>query len=65
MGHYFGYKEKKEELKYFSLDDNYELIGKGDCKIEEENEKKSELLKKAEELIEQAKSLRNKAEELL
>ena len=47
-GYFFGYKEKKDEIKYFSLGDDidYELIGKGDCKVEEENSKKTELLKK-------------------
>ncbi len=35
-GYFFGYKEKKDEIKYFSLGDDidYELIGKGDCKVE-------------------------------
>jgi len=41
LGYFFGYKEKKEELEYFDLDNNYQLIGKGDCRVKIENEKKS------------------------
>jgi len=62
-GYFFGYKEKKEDLKYFSLrdDSNYELIGKGNCKVEEQNNQKTELLKKAQELIDKANELKDKA----
>ena len=66
LGYFFGYKEKKEDLKYFSLgdDSSYELIGKGDCKVEEENSQKYELLKKANELIAKAEELKAEAEKL-
>jgi len=66
LGYFFGYKEKKEDLKCFSLgdDNSYELIGKGDCKIEEENSQKTELLKKANELIAKAEELKDEANKL-
>lgn len=63
-GYFFGYKEKKEDLKYFNLDLNYKLIGKGDCKVETEGEKQAELLKMANELIEKAEELKKEAERL-
>ena len=65
-GYFFGYKEKKDEIKYFSLGDDidYELIGKGYCKVEEENSKKTELLKKAQELIDKAEELKVEANKL-
>jgi hypothetical protein len=64
-GFFFGYKRKKEELKYFSLGDDgdYELIGKGDCKVEKQNQK-IELLRKAQELIDKAQELKNEANKL-
>ena len=64
-GFFFGYKRKKEELKYFSLGDDgdYELIGKGDCKVEKQNQK-TELLRKAQELIDKAQELKNEANKL-
>jgi len=65
-GYFFGYKEKTEELKYFSLrdDSNYELVGKGDCQVEESDGKKTELLKKAQELIDKAQELKEEAEKM-
>ncbi len=65
-GFFFGYKRKKEELKYFSLGDDgdYELVGKGNCKVEEQNNKKTELLRKAQELIDKAQELKNEANKL-
>lgn len=65
-GYFFGYKEKTEDLKYFSLgdDSDYELIGRGDCKVEEENNQKTELLKKADELIAKAQELKDEANKL-
>ena len=36
LGFFFGVRYKKEEIKYHKLDDNYEIIYKGDAKIEEE-----------------------------
>ena len=58
--------KKKQKKKCFSLgdDSDYELIGKGDCEVEEENEKKSELLKKAQELIDKAQELKEEANKL-
>jgi len=66
LGYFFGHKEKKEEVKYFSLGDDsiYELIGKGNCKVEEENSQKTELLKKAEQLEIQAKNIREEISKL-
>ena len=66
LGYFFGYKEKKEDLKYFSLEDDnsYELVGKGNCKVKEENGQKTELLKKADELIKKAQELKDEANKL-
>jgi hypothetical protein len=40
------------------------LIGKGDCKVEEENSQKTKLLKKADELIKKAEELKVEANKL-
>jgi hypothetical protein len=66
LGYFFGYKEKKEDLKYFSLgdDSDYELIGRGNCKVGEQNNQKTELLKKAQELIDKANELKDEANKL-
>jgi hypothetical protein len=45
-GYFFGYCHKKEEIKYVKVDDDVELIYKGEGKFEEENTKKDELLKR-------------------
>ena len=34
LGYFFGWKEKKEEIKCFDNDDYNQLIGKGVCKVE-------------------------------
>ena len=64
LGFFFGYKEKAQELSFFDIDNNYQLIGKGDCKVETEDSKKTELLKKAEELIQRAQELKDEANKL-
>ena len=38
LGYFFGLRYKKEEIKYVKLDDNYEIVCKGDIKIEEDTE---------------------------
>ena len=61
-GFFFGTRYKKEEIKYVSVDEDNELIYKGEAKFgEEENEKKTELLKKADELIAKAEELKKEA----
>ena len=42
LGHFFGYKEKKEDLKYFDNNEDYQLIGKGDCEVEEIKEEEKD-----------------------
>ena len=37
-GYFFGTRYQKEEIKYKELDENYELIYKGEAKFEEEDE---------------------------
>lgn len=65
LGCFFGYRKKDETLTYFDIDDEYQLIGKGECKQGDDNdEKKQELLNKAQELIEKANELKEQAEEL-
>ena len=69
-GYFFGLRYKKEEIKYHKLDEDYELIYKGDAKIEEgdkceakieegdgNSEKKAAILAKIEELKEEADKL--------
>ena len=34
LGYFFGNRYKKEEIKYHQIDDDYEVIYKGDAKIE-------------------------------
>ena len=34
LGYFFGFRSKKEEIKYLKIDENNELIYKGDAKIE-------------------------------
>ena len=63
-GYFFGYRYQKEEIKYKELDENYELIYKGEVKFGEENTKKDELLKKADELIAKANELKDEANNL-
>jgi len=64
-GFFFGLRYKKEEIKFVDLDENDELIYKGNAKFgAEENEKKSELLKKAQELIDKANELKAEAEKI-
>ena len=60
LGYFFGSRYKKEEIKYHKLDNDYELIYKGDAKIEEGDdnaEKKAAILKKIDELKAQADAL--------
>lgn len=54
-------KQFIQRLPNFSKEIFEKITG---IKIEKENDKKTELLKKADELIEQAKSLKEKAEEM-
>ena len=63
-GFFFGYRYKKEEIKYVKVDDNLELIYKGEAKFGEENTKKEEMLKKAQELIDKAQELKEQANNL-
>jgi hypothetical protein len=37
-GYFFGIRYQKEEIKYIDLDDDYELIYKGDAKFGEDEE---------------------------
>ena len=56
-GYFFGIRYQKEEIKFIKVDDDYELIYKGEAKFgDDESEKKNELLKKAEELLAEAES---------
>ncbi len=64
LGYFFGIRYNKEEIKYVKIDDNNELICKGNIKVEEENPQKIELLKKADELITKANELKAEAEKL-
>ncbi len=41
-GFFFGYRHKKEEIKYKKVDDDYEVIYKGDAKFGEEEDEKTE-----------------------
>ena len=58
LGYFFGLCYKKEKIKYHKLDENYEIIYKGEAKIEEgddnseddNSEKKAQILAKIEEL---------------
>ncbi len=64
-GFFFGIRYQKEEIKYIPIDENYELIYKGDAKFgSEEDEKKTALLKKADELIAKANEMKAEAEKL-
>jgi len=63
-GYFFGIRYQKEEIKYKEIDDNYELIYKGDAKFREESERKAELLSRADELIKKAEELKSEAEKL-
>ena len=63
-GYFFGVRYQKEEIKFKELDENYELIYKGDAKFGEENTKKDELLKKADELIAKAEEIKQEANNL-
>ena len=38
-GFFFGYRYQKEEIKFKEIDENYDLIYKGDAKFGEEEEK--------------------------
>ena len=38
LGYFFGLRYKNEEIKYVKLDDDYEIICKGDIKVEENAE---------------------------
>src|SRR3990167_6376132 len=61
LGFFFGHRYKKEEIKYHRIDNDYEVIYKGDAKIEEgddNSEKKAVLLSKADELIAKAEELK-------
>ena len=40
-GYFFGTRYQKEEIKYKELDDNYELIYKGDAKFGEDEPKET------------------------
>src|SRR3990167_625436 len=67
LGYFFGYRYKKEEIKYYRVDDDYEVIYKGDAKIEggdDNSEKKSALFSKADELITKAEELKREVENL-
>ena len=60
LGYFFGLRYKKEEIKYHKLDEDYELIYKGNAKIEEGDdnaEKKAAILAKIEELKAEADKL--------
>lgn len=37
LGYFFGLRYKKEEIKYIKLDDDYDIVCKGDIKLGEEN----------------------------
>ena len=63
-GFFFGYRYKKEEIKYVKVDDDVELIYKGEAKFGEEDGNKTELLKKADELIAKAEKLKKEAKNL-
>ena len=62
-GYFFGIRYNKEEIK-FKENEDVELIYKGNAIFEEENTQKSELLKKADELIAKANELKTQAENL-
>ena len=64
LGYFFGLRYKKEEIKYVKLDDDHEIICKGDVKVGETDDKKTALLQKAEELISKANELKAEAEKL-
>lgn len=61
LGHFFGTRWNKEEIKFHKQDDQTELIYKGEAKIEEgddnNSDKKAAILKKIEELKAQADAL--------
>jgi len=67
LGYFFGMRWNKEEIKYHKVEDNVELIYKGDAKIEEgddNSEKKAALMSKADELIQKANELKEEADKL-
>jgi hypothetical protein len=50
-GFFFSIRYKKEDIKYFPIDENYELIYKGDAKFGEEEPEQSYDEKAAIELL--------------
>jgi hypothetical protein len=44
LGYFFGLRYKKEEIKYVKLDDDYEIVCKGDMKMGEENNNPKEII---------------------
>jgi hypothetical protein len=57
-GVFFGIRYKKEEIKYVPLDEDYELIYKGEAKFGDDNsDKKAQILAKIEELKKEAELL--------
>jgi hypothetical protein len=64
-GYFFGRRDNKEEIKYVTVDENTELIYKGEAKFgDDTDEKKTELLRKADKLIEKANQLKAEAEKI-
>ena len=43
LGYFFGMRYKKEEIKYYKLDEDTELIYKGEAKIEPNNTDENEI----------------------
>jgi len=48
-GFFFGIRYKKEEVKFLRLDNNYDLIYKGDAKFEETDEEAEKMIKALKE----------------
>jgi hypothetical protein len=44
-GNFFGIRYKKEEIKYITIDDDYELIYKGDAKFEDGDDEVEQAIK--------------------
>lgn len=63
-GFFFGYRYKKEEIKYVQVDNDIELIYKGEAKFGENDDKKQSLIDKAEELKSKAQELLDEANKL-
>ena len=67
LGYFFGMRWNKEEIKYHDMGEGGELIYKGEAKIEvgdDNSEKKTALLTKADELIAKANELKDEANNL-